>query len=113
MMNTSILPAGTEMRGVLSAMPSTIKPGPPIRWIHFHTESATTNREKIFIREPEAHLAPSQRFRLTRDVVTTNAALFGITRMLGILCELEKGPRVAVFQTFQESLDWLVHVFPD
>jgi hypothetical protein len=33
--------------------------------------------------------------------------------MLGILCELEKGPRVAVFQTFQESLDWLVHVFPD
>src|SRR5208283_346060 len=49
MTNTSTLPAGAERKGALSARPSRISRGPP-RWrIHFHTESATMNREKILI----------------------------------------------------------------
>jgi hypothetical protein len=55
--STSILPGGAEMKGVLSARPSTINPGPPRRWIHFHTGSVTMNRERIHIRESEAHSA--------------------------------------------------------
>src|SRR5271165_1314454 len=39
MTNRSTLPAGAEKKGALSAMPSRISPGPPKRWIHFHTES--------------------------------------------------------------------------
>jgi hypothetical protein len=41
-------------------------------------------------------------------IVTTNDVLFGMAMMLAVLCELQGGPKVAVFHTFDEGLDWLV-----
>jgi hypothetical protein len=43
-------------------------------------------------------------------VITTNDVVFGMARMLGILCELEGGPEVQVFRSFDEGLDWLARV---
>jgi hypothetical protein len=43
-------------------------------------------------------------------VITTNDVVFGMARMLAILCELEGGPEVQVFRTFDAGLDWLVRV---
>jgi hypothetical protein len=43
-------------------------------------------------------------------VITTNDVVFGMARMLAILCELEGGPQIQVFRTFDEGLDWLVGV---
>jgi hypothetical protein len=43
-------------------------------------------------------------------VITTNDVVFGMARMLAILCELEGGPKVQVFRTFDEGLDWLVRM---
>jgi hypothetical protein len=42
-------------------------------------------------------------------VVTTNDFLFGMARMLAILCELWSGPKIAVFRASCEALDWLDH----
>jgi hypothetical protein len=43
-------------------------------------------------------------------VITTNDVVFGIARMLAILCELDGGPEVQVFRSFEEGLDWLARV---
>jgi hypothetical protein len=43
-------------------------------------------------------------------VITANDVVFGMARMLAILCELEGGPEVQVFRTFNEGLDWLVRM---
>jgi hypothetical protein len=43
-------------------------------------------------------------------IVTTNDMFFGMARMAAILCELQGGPNVGVFRTFDEGLDWLVTV---
>jgi hypothetical protein len=45
-------------------------------------------------------------------VIAANAAFFGMARMIGILCEVQGGPTVAVFRTFNEAMDWLVQVSP-
>ena len=45
-------------------------------------------------------------------IVTTNDVSFGMARMLAILCELWDGPQIAVFRSFDEGLDWLVHTSP-
>jgi|SRR5215831_12964325 len=42
-------------------------------------------------------------------IVATNDFLFGMARMLAILCELWSGPKVAVFRVYGEALDWLDH----
>ena len=44
-------------------------------------------------------------------VITTNDVVFGMARMLAILSELESGPKVQVFRTFDEGLDWLVRLY--
>ena len=63
----STLPAGAEMKGVLSTMPRRINPGPPRRCIHFHTESATIRSDRILICEPEASSAFSAAFVISGD----------------------------------------------
>jgi hypothetical protein len=40
-------------------------------------------------------------------IVTNNDVLFGMARMLEIICDLQGGPRFSVFRTFDEGLDWL------
>jgi hypothetical protein len=47
------------------------------------------------------------------SVITTNDVVFGMTRMLAILSELGSGPKVQVFRTFDEGLDWLVRIKRD
>ena len=42
------------------------------------------------------------------SVVTTNDMFFGMAMMLAILSDLHDGPKVAVFRTFDEGLDWLI-----
>jgi hypothetical protein len=37
-------------------------------------------------------------------IVTTNDFLFGMARMLAILCELWSGPQIAVFRAYCEAL---------
>jgi hypothetical protein len=43
-------------------------------------------------------------------VITTNDVVFGMARMLAILSELGGGPKVQVFRTFNEGLDWVVRM---
>src|SRR6516162_4029498 len=43
-------------------------------------------------------------------VITNNDVLFGMASMLAILSELQDGPKVQVFRTFSEGLDWLVRM---
>jgi hypothetical protein len=40
-------------------------------------------------------------------VITTNPTFFGMAMMFAILCELDSGPRVAVFRSFEDGLAWL------
>ena len=41
-------------------------------------------------------------------LVTSNNTLFGMANMLAILSDLQGGPSVGVFRTFDEALDWLL-----
>ena len=41
-------------------------------------------------------------------LVTSDNTLFGMANMLAILSDLQGGPSVGVFRTFDEALDWLV-----
>ena len=41
-------------------------------------------------------------------LVTTDNTLFGMASMLAILSDLQGGPSIGVFRTFDEALDWLV-----
>ena len=41
-------------------------------------------------------------------VVASDNTLFGMANMLAILSDLNRGPSVGVFRTFDEALDWLV-----
>ena len=43
-------------------------------------------------------------------VITNNDVVFGMASMLAILSELGGGPKVQVFRTFNEGLDWLVRM---
>src|SRR5208337_3641956 len=67
MTDTSTLPGGASTRGALSARPSRTNPGPPRRWIHFHTESAIINRQRILIDAPEEPPAPAQQHSLHQE----------------------------------------------
>jgi hypothetical protein len=46
-------------------------------------------------------------------IVAGNDFTFGMARMIAILSELWCGPRVAVFRSVAEGLDWLVHESPE
>jgi hypothetical protein len=41
-------------------------------------------------------------------VVSAKDYVFGMTHMLAIILELHDGPRIAVFRTFDEALNWLL-----
>ena len=41
-------------------------------------------------------------------LVAYNDTLFGMANMLAILSDLQGGPSVGVFRTFDEALDWLL-----
>lgn len=40
-------------------------------------------------------------------IITTNDTVFGMARMIEILCELRDGPPLGVFRTFDDGLAWL------
>jgi hypothetical protein len=40
-------------------------------------------------------------------IVTDNNVFFGMAMMIKILSEVQDGPQVAVFRTFEAGLDWL------
>jgi hypothetical protein len=40
-------------------------------------------------------------------IVAEDRVVFGMSRMLQIISELEGGPEFGVFQTFDEARDWL------
>ena len=54
-------------------------------------------------------LMQKERFGPTA-VVTDNDNLFGMASMLSILLDLQAGPSVSVFRTFNEALHWLLRV---
>jgi len=41
-------------------------------------------------------------------LVTSDNTLFGMASMLAILSDLQGGPSIGVFRTFDQALDWLV-----
>jgi hypothetical protein len=41
-------------------------------------------------------------------LVTSDSTVFGMGNMLAILSDLQGGPSVGVFRTFDEALDWLL-----
>ena len=43
-------------------------------------------------------------------VVTVNAVFYGMLTMMAIVSEIEAGPRIAVFRSFDEGLEWLVRL---
>ena len=71
-----MLPAGAEMKGVLSAMPRRTNPGPPRRCIHFHTESDTISRERNLILKPESPSDFSAAFVVSGDAENTHSRSF-------------------------------------
>src|SRR5271157_2278524 len=77
MTNTSTPPAGTDMKGVLSAMPSRINPGPPRLRIHFHTESDNSNRENIFM-----HPGPGNLIRYSDAIGEISNTLGSVRNLL-------------------------------
>ena len=65
----------------------------------------TSEQVKQLVQELKA-LARKNAFGPTA-VVTNNDVVFGMTRMLAIISELQHGPVVGVFRTMAEGLDWL------
>jgi len=47
-----------------------------------------------------------------KAVVTNDRYFYGIARMFSILSDLEEGPRIGIFQTVDEALEWLEREAP-
>jgi hypothetical protein len=43
-------------------------------------------------------------------VVTVNDVFYGMASMMAIVSEIEAGPRIAVFRSFDKGLEWLVRI---
>jgi hypothetical protein len=43
-------------------------------------------------------------------VVTVNDVFHGMVSLMAIVSEIEAGPRIAVFRSFDEGLEWLVRL---
>ena len=43
-------------------------------------------------------------------VVTVNDVFYGMASMMAIVSEIESGPRIAVFRSFDKGIEWLVRV---
>ena len=46
-------------------------------------------------------------------IVTENDVVFGMARIVGILTDLQGGPHIQVFRSFDEALRWLLQMAPN
>jgi hypothetical protein len=75
----------------------------------FDASSATTNLTSDETRSVARRLQALMQTGLLGPtaIVTDNDVFFGMARMLEVFCELYGGPKVSVFRTCEEGLNWL------